>query len=244
MRAMKKAILIAVTVLCVQMGGIAHAAEPSWNVLLVGGPEADSFLVELTPDGRTYKIDSAAALEVGGKVCWHPGGNPLQLLCDAPSIAGFEVKGEAGDDTVEVGGTVAIPMTLSGGAGDDRMRGGLGPDKLLGGDGFDRLFGEAGNDSVLGGSGADILLGSNGDDKLAGEGASDNIVGGNGNDQLFGGLRHDNLFGSAGDDRLNGGEGRDLLNGGNGNDVYIGVRGDNVPQTLGDDVAIPGGAVE
>jgi hypothetical protein len=244
MRAMKKAILLAVTVLCVQTGAIADAAEPSWNILLVGGPEADSFRVELSPDGRTYEIGSAAALEVGGDVCWHPAENPLQLLCDAPPIAGFEVRGEGGDDSVEVSGAVSIPMTLSGGAGSDRVRGGLGADKVLGGDGFDRLLGGAGNDSVLGGSGSDILLGGNGDDKLAGEGGQDTIVGGTGNDQLFGGLRRDFLSGSGGDDRLNGGEGRDLLNGGNGNDVFIGVDGDQIPETLGDDVAIPGGPVE
>ena len=86
MRAMKRAILIAVTVLCAQVAATAtaHAAEPSWTILLVGGPGADSFQVRLSEDGQAYEIDSVAPLEVGGKVCRHPEGNPLQLLCDAP----------------------------------------------------------------------------------------------------------------------------------------------------------------
>ncbi|MGB7686263.1 MAG: hypothetical protein WBL45_10840, partial [Solirubrobacterales bacterium] len=118
---MKRAILIAVTVLCAQVAvaAHAHAAEPSWTILLVGGAENDSFGVELSPDGRTYEIDSIAPLEVGGTVCWHPGGDELKLLCDAPMIAGFEVNAEGGDDAVEVGAGVFVPMTISGGAGDD-----------------------------------------------------------------------------------------------------------------------------
>ena len=47
MRAMKRTILIAVTVLCAQVAATAtaHAAEPSWTILLVGGPADDSFQV-------------------------------------------------------------------------------------------------------------------------------------------------------------------------------------------------------
>jgi Ca2+-binding RTX toxin-like protein len=242
---MKKAILIVAVLLSALTVSSAHAAViPFWTVLLVGGPGADSFRVTLHPDGETYEIESLAPLEVGGKVCSHPGGDPLKLVCEARPIAGFEVNAGGGDDTVEVDSMIHVPVTLSGGAGNDRLLGGSREDKLSGGDGFDRLFGGAGNDSVLGGSGADVLLGGNGDDELGGEGGQDNLVGGTGNDHLSGGLRHDNIFGSGGDDRLNGGEGRDLLSGGNGNDSFIGAHGDRVFGGLGDDVAIPGGVVE
>jgi Ca2+-binding RTX toxin-like protein len=243
MRAMKRAILITVTVLCVQMGGIAHAAEPSWTILLVGGPGNDSFRVELSPDGRTYEIDSVAPLEVGGSVCWHPEGDALKLLCNAPMIAGFEVNAEGGDDAVEVGPGVFVPMTISGGAGDDRVLAGLGADKLVGGDGGDRLRGGGGDDLITGGSGSDIISGDLGSDELGGEGGQDSVIGGYGDDSLSGGLRHDFLYGGIGNDRLSGGEGRDNLTGGPGDDRYLGPLGDLIFSGPGRDVAIPGGLV-
>jgi Ca2+-binding RTX toxin-like protein len=240
---MKRTILtvIAAAVLFVLATGAARAAEPSWTVLLVGSPGADSFGIDLSPDGRTYEIHSAAPLEVGGNVCWHPGGDPLQLRCDAPSIAGFEVNCDAGDDMVEVGGKVTVPVTISGGAGADTALGGLGDDKLLGGDGNDGLRGGGGDDSISGGSGGDFLLGEGGDDELAGEGAQDSLVGGSGDDSLAGGLRHDVLRGGVGNDRLSGGESRDSLFGGPGNDRFLDALGDLVVGGPGRDVALPGG---
>jgi Ca2+-binding RTX toxin-like protein len=244
MRAMKRAILITALLVCALTGGSAHATDPPWNVLLVGGSGSDSFQVKLSPDGRTYEIDSVAPLEVGGKVCWHPEGNPLQLLCDAPSIAGFEVRGEDGDDVVDVGSTVRVPVVLLGGAGNDRLVSGAGDDKLFGGDGFDRLNAEVGNDSALAGSGHDIIDGGLGNDKLGGEGGQDNMAGGPGDDQLSGGTRHDNLYGGAGNDRLNGGAGRDSLYGGVGDDRFLEALSDFVFGGPGRDVATPGGAVK
>jgi RTX calcium-binding nonapeptide repeat (4 copies) len=222
MRAMKKAILLAVTVLCVQTGAVADAAEPSWNILLVGGPEADSFRVDLSPDGQTYEIDSIAPLEVGGKVCWHPGGDPLKLLCDAPAIAGIEVKGEVGDDSLEASPTVRIPTTLVGGPGDDRLLGGSGDDDLRGGLGEDRLVAGPGTDRGLGGGGRDTLTGGAGDDAMVGDVGDDSVFGGEGNDLLAGGFGRDVLGGGDGDDLLNGGVGRDTDFGGPGDDRFIG----------------------
>ena len=242
---MKKAILILTVLFSAHAATLAHAAEtPSLTVLLNGGPEADSFRVVLSPDGRTYEIDSVAPLEVGGTVCWHPGGMPLRLLCDAPPIAAFEVNGEGGDDNVEFGPKVLVPVTILGGPGDDRLIGGQSNDKLLGGDGGDRMRGEGGNDAILGGAGPDIAYGGWGADENAGEGGQDNLVGDGGDDYLSGGLRHDNLNGSIGRDRLNGGEGRDSLYGGPGDDRFISASADFIFGGLGLDVAIPGGAVD
>jgi hypothetical protein len=243
MRATKRTILIAVTVMCVHMAGVAHAAEPTWTILLVGGSTPNSIQISLSPDGKTYEIDSISSLEVGGKVCWHPGGDLLKLLCDAPSIAAFEVNGEGGNDSLEVSSTVQIPVTLSGGSGDDRLLGGSGEDRMLGGDGFDRLHGGGGGDSILAGSGSDIVIGEWGNDELFGEGGQDSLAGGGGDDSLSGGLRHDSLYGGIGRDRLNGGEGRDSLFGGPGDDRFIGASGDGISGGPGLDVAFPGGAV-
>jgi Ca2+-binding RTX toxin-like protein len=242
---MKKAILTVMmaVVLCVLEAGGARGAEPSWTVLLVGGLEADSFQIDLSPDGRTYEIHSATPLEVGGNVCRHPGEDPLQLRCDAPSIAGFEVNCDAGDDTVAVGGGVAVPVTVSGGSGSDTVNGGSGDDRLLGGDGPDHLYGVGGNDSLLGGAGADIVRGNRGDDELAGEGGQDSLTGGGGDDSLVGGPIRDFLYGGEGDDRLSGGEGRDSLFGGPGEDRFLDALADLVGGGPGRDVEIPGGPI-
>ena len=48
------------------------AAEHSVNLVLAGSPGNDQITVELSADGRTYEIESATALEVGGTVCTHP----------------------------------------------------------------------------------------------------------------------------------------------------------------------------
>jgi len=241
---MKKVTLIAVVVLCVQMGGVARAAEPTWTILLVGGPGPDSFKVALSADGRTYQIDSVAPLEVGGTVCKHPGGDPLQLLCDAPSVAGFEVNGEGDADVVEIDAKVSVPVTLSGGIGDDKLIGGGSGDKLIGGDGFDHLIGGGGNDEIAGGAGGDTVTGDLGDDRLAGEGGQDTLVGGDGNDSLLGGPKNDKLLGGAGNDRISGGEGRDSLFGGTGDDRFFNALADTVVGGPGRDVAVPGGPVK
>lgn len=243
MRAMKRAILIAVTVLCVQTGGVAHAAEPSWTILLVGGPGADSFRVALSPDGKTYEIDSVAPLEVGGKVCWHPEGDPLQLLCDAPMIAGFEVRGEGGDDSLEVSSTVRVPVTLIGGNGDDRMLGGSGDDRVTGGDGEDRITVGAGNDSCSGGVGNDIISGGGGNDTVVGDLGQDGVFGGYGDDLALGGAGSDTLGGGIGNDFLNGGAGNDMASGGPGNDRFVGGDRDKLIGGPGRDVLLPGNQV-
>jgi Ca2+-binding RTX toxin-like protein len=182
---MKKALLIASLVLVAQAAAVAHAAEPSLNLLLAGGAEANTISIALSPDGRSYAIESNAPLEVGGNVCSHPEGRQNELLCEAASIAGFEVNAGGGDDSVNVARAVAIPVTLRGGAGDDKLIGGAGDDKLIGGLGDDILVGRAGDDWLFGGPGDDKLIGGSGNDVLHGEAGEDVLVGGTGENELL-----------------------------------------------------------
>lgn len=191
---MKRAILTAMTVLVAWAAPTAHATEPSLTVLLAAGSEAEAITIGLSPDGRTYVIDSPAPLEVGGSVCWHPEGQANELLCDASAIGGFEVNAGGGDDSIVVAAAVPVPVTLRGGPGNDRLVGGLGSDKLVGGPGNDILIGNVGKDLLYGGPG---------------------------NDRLIGGPDYDVLRGDAGDDILNGGVGRNLLDGGAGHNRLI-----------------------
>jgi hypothetical protein len=191
---MKRAILTAMTVLVAWAAPSAHATEPSLTVLLAAGSEAEAITIALSPDGRTYVIDSPVPLEVGGSVCWHPEGQANELLCEAAAIGGFEVNAGGGDDSIVVAAAVPVPVTLRGGPGNDLLVGGLSSDKLVGGPGNDVLIGNVGKDLLYGGPG---------------------------NDRLIGGPDYDVLRGGAGDDILNGGVGRNLLDGGAGHNRLI-----------------------
>jgi Ca2+-binding RTX toxin-like protein len=182
---MKKLVLIALAVFAAQGAAPAAGAEKAINVLLAGGAEDNLISITLGPEGRTYVIDSTGPLEIGGSVCANPPGNPNELICQAPAIAGFEVNAGAGNDRVVIAREVAVPVTLRGGAGNDELIGGGGSDSLTGNGGNDRLVGRAGNDSVMGGEGDDRLVGGSGNDWLRGGPGNDELIGGSGaNDVL------------------------------------------------------------
>jgi len=140
----------------------AAVAEGSVNLVLAGSPGDDRITIELAADGRSYEVESATPLEVGGTVCTHPEGRPEALLCAASAIAGFEINTGAGNDVVTLGRTVPVPATIRGGEGNDVLTGGAGNDKLIGGPGDDKLLGGPGNDLLIGGSGEDKLIGGPG----------------------------------------------------------------------------------
>ncbi len=94
--------------------------------------------------------------------------------------------------------------TISGNAGDDRLKGNPGESSSI--------AGNSGNDVIRGRGKSDLLLGGKGDDSL---------FGANGHDDLFGGAGDDELFGGNGGDVLSGDRGSDTLNGGNGNDTFV-----------------------
>jgi Ca2+-binding RTX toxin-like protein len=142
------------------------ATENSINLVLAGSPGEDRITIELSADGRSYEIESAAPLEVGGSVCAHPEKLTTELLCEATPIAGFEINTGAGDDIVTLGRTVPVPATIRGGDGDDALTGGAGTDKLIGGPGGDELVGRGGNDLLVGGPGTDKLTGGSGQNVL------------------------------------------------------------------------------
>jgi RTX calcium-binding nonapeptide repeat (4 copies) len=185
---MKKLLLISFAIAALLAPSIALAMPKTppkaYTVLLAGGEEANTIRVWLSPDGRNYVIDSVVELEIGGDLCVHPEENPYELVCDAPSIAGFEVNAGGGDDRVGVAKSVTVPVTMRGGGGDDFLIGGLAADKLIGGLGNDRLVGWRGNDLLYGGPGDDVLLGGPGGDVLRGGPGHDRLAPGRGRDRV------------------------------------------------------------
>jgi len=180
---MKKAILIMLATLAALTAPIAHA-ETTYTVVLAGGSAQNSIRIWLTPDGRSYVIDSAVPLEVGGPICENTPGMPTELVCKAPLVAGFEINAGEGDDTISVSSAIALPVTMRGGLGNDILVGASGPDKLIGGEGNDKIAGRGGDDLIFGGPGSDELLGGAGSDVLRG-GSTDVLRGGSGRDTLI-----------------------------------------------------------
>ena len=84
----------------------------------------------------------------------------------ASTFTSIAIFGQAGDDDLELAGSIDQHACLDGGAGNDRLKGGAGDDILLGGDGDDLLVGGSGRDLLIGGSGADRLVGNADDDIL------------------------------------------------------------------------------
>ena len=180
---MRKVILITLAIMAAQAPLSAHG-ELTYTVLLAGGPESNQIQIWLSPDGRTYVIDSIYPLEVGGTVCEHPSGNPNELVCQAPQVSAFEFNADGGDDRAKVSRDVRIPVTMRGGSGRDVLVGSSGQDKLAGGSGADKLIGGDGDDMLLGGEGSDAIFGGKGDDVLRGGPGDDNIIGGPGTDDV------------------------------------------------------------
>jgi len=181
---MKKALLISLTVWAALAAPTAHGLNGPLNLLLAGGPEADTIRISLSSDGRAYVISSSATLEAGGGLCSHPEERPNELVCSAPEIAGFEVNAAGGDDAIVLAPDIPIPATLRGGSGADRLVGGGVSDKVVGGPGPDLLSGRRGDDWLFGGHGPDRLLGGPGDDQLRGGPEHDELHGGSGRNQI------------------------------------------------------------
>jgi len=76
------------------------------------------------------------------------------------------VYAQAGNDNVQVAGSIENSAWLYGGDGDDRLKGGAGDDVLLGEAGSDLLVGQSGRDLIVGGFGSDRIVGNADDDIL------------------------------------------------------------------------------
>lgn len=185
--------------------------------------------------------------------------NGVSATTPAAAVTKIVVNGNAGNDELKlaIGAEhgIALPATLNGGDGNDRLLGGDGNDVMNGGNGNDFMNGgPKGKDNFNGGAGRDVaaydgrtsalFLSNNGvaDDGAAGEGdniatdveditggnGADSITGSSGNNALKGNGGNDTMNGGGGNDNLRGDDGNDVLNGGDANDVLVGGRGADV----------------
>lgn len=234
-RSLKPAILLATaTAACVLLLAVPSLAGAATITYSNGG---DGAVVYTADPGETLNIDIGYAASCEDayaniwecvtfygftEVRWAPADNcwsgfeDVECILD-PDHSGVQIRGGDGNDEVSVfesdlGGFPAAagyPITVEGGAGNDRLDGGSGPETIHGGPGADLLAGRGGGDA---------LFGDDGNDTIYGDGMA------NGNEGLGGG--DDQLHGGAGDDVLTGDThesgaaiGHDLLDGGPGTDT-------------------------
>jgi Ca2+-binding RTX toxin-like protein len=126
--------------------------NPGQTALVVGGTTANDTII-FSPQGNGGDIQ--VTINGVSQGVYHPTGRIIAF-------------GQAGDDDIEVAGSIALPAWLYGGDGNDRLKGGGGNNVLLGGNGDDTLTGGKGLNLLIGGDGADRLVGNGGDDILIG----------------------------------------------------------------------------
>jgi Ca2+-binding RTX toxin-like protein len=178
-------------------GGDAHASALQLGV--TGSPQADEISVTLDGTQTQFVITSTRPINPPPPPCVQI--STSQVHCPTSEFVSFSATLGDGNDAFSVGPSVAVPVSLTGGSGRDKLTGGSGSDTVTGGIGRDRLVGRNGRDTLNGGKGGDV--------EIAGEGR-DTLMGGKGGDVLKGGK---------GRDVLQGGKGRDVLQGGPGSDV-------------------------
>jgi Ca2+-binding RTX toxin-like protein len=201
----------AILVLCLvlplalpEAASAAHAARTGSGVLEVtGGSEQNGVTVSLS--GGMYTIADSAGMDEGNGCS---SVDATTSSCAAAPVTGFTADLGAGNDNFST--TAAVPVTVTGGPGNDNLSGGP-----MG----DTLIGESSPTDT--GTGQNTMAGGGGDDAVFGGGGPDDISGGPGADGMNGGPGADMIDGGPGDDALLGGPGNDAMAGGPGNDGFL-----------------------
>jgi Ca2+-binding RTX toxin-like protein len=157
-------------------------------------------------------------------------------------------------------------VTISGGAGNDKVFGGNNDDLLSGDAGADDIRGHGGNDTlyvdaddlsngfvsgnegvdtliVTGNTGVNVTLIDHNVEAVYGGGGADILSGLGSSDDLpiYGGKGADTILGGLGNDTLSGDDGADVIKGGNGDDTILGGAGlDTLNGGNGDDLILGG----
>lgn len=264
------------TTTAISINGSAGSAGEVVTINLGGGPFTQGgvnpdiqFNVSLAGAQNSLRVigaatnDAIALGRTGGgteQINLNASGGNTSADVSMTGVASMQVNTGSGNDTVNgqggaaVGGDSAflLPMTISGGPGNDI---------LSSGDGASTIDPGLGTDTATGGAGDDILVSSQGNDALDGGGGTNtfdasfetaavhvnltagtatgtsmgsdtlaniqNVKGSNFNDVIAGDGNANQITGALGSDILTGAGGNDVINGGGGNDTIDGGPGND-----------------
>ncbi|MBC7965167.1 MAG: tandem-95 repeat protein, partial [Fuerstia sp.] len=146
---------VTITVNATEAGAslVPDSCDPTKTALIVRGTDGNDTIV-ITPSGNS----GAVTVKLNG----------VSLGTFQPT-GRIVVLARAGNDDVQVAGSIGQSAWLYGDAGNDRLKGGAGDDVLIGGEG---------DDLIVGGSGRDILIGGMGKDRIVGDAGDDIVIGG------------------------------------------------------------------
>lgn len=154
-----------------------YANEGSYEVsVTVKDDDGGTTIVTETVTVAVIALQAGGDLAVGGTtgdddIHFTPGGS-VDVHLNGVALGAFHPTGrliafgQAGDDQIQVAGSIALSAWLYGDAGHDEIKGGAGDDVLLGGPGDDLIIGHSGRDLMIGGTGADRMVGNADDDIL------------------------------------------------------------------------------
>jgi Ca2+-binding RTX toxin-like protein len=121
-------------------------------------------VVTISREGENYRVTDTSGITSGnvGAGCRVQFDQPPSVLCPAAGITSIQVQLKTGGDTLTVNSNVVIPVTVTGGPGDDTLNGGSGNDAIRGDAGRDTVRGFAGDDRIdtqglPGGAEADVI---------------------------------------------------------------------------------------
>jgi hypothetical protein len=135
------------------------------NSLVIGAALSGSSILVVPVGKQTGALTDSVQVLIDGLP-------QINTATGGTTFTGFNsitIYGQAGNDNLEVAGSVRKNTYIFGGGGNDRMKGGAGNNILVGG---------AGNDLIIGGTGRDILIGGGGNDRLVGGPGGDILIAG------------------------------------------------------------------
>jgi Ca2+-binding RTX toxin-like protein len=244
------------TALALAPSALAATVSGAGGTLTYAAADGTANDVTFAPSGAAVRVTRNTANDTDGTLT--ASGTcatvtPNQIV-DCTGITAVAADARDGSDRLDAS-ALAVPVTLTGGPGNDSLTGGAGNDLLSGGDDDDFLDGGAGNDTASGGNGDDAFRNAF---TVGGPSDADVYAGGDGFDSIdetasAGGVNvtlddaandgapgegdnvHSDLEGvnngffgpNGGDDAITGGPAANTLDGGPGSDTVDGGAGND-----------------
>ncbi len=185
------------------------------NTLYLIGGSTSNDQVNIQP------IGSSSAGSTGIQVSGQLGGSNVNNVKYNQAFTAIYIIGFGGNENLQAANTLAIPLLISAGNGNDNIQVGASNTTISLGNGNDNIQAQSGNGTISLGNGNDnVQLGNGNNIVILGNG-NDNTQLGKGNNIVVEGNGNDNVQAGNGDNLIVGGGGKDNLQVGNGSNILI-----------------------